>query len=223
MNTQDIKNITKTGAILTLIGSVCMLSGAALLMISGADMDLALETNNISGYLAAVEENRTMLVVNLTLWIIGVILLGAAATLMISINKERFVFSRIAQYNYHISIPIVVISYMAWLAVIVPISGGDSGEVTYLTASVGWFATRADWVATFLVLGIGPMLISLTGKDYWVPRWLLRWSYGCLIAGLLNVLALYLGGLTTYGFLVIPVGMGWMIAVAVVLFKKSRE
>jgi hypothetical protein len=221
MDTQTIKNITKTGAILTLIGSVCMLTGAALLVISGADMDLALETNNIAAYIDAVNANETLVILNLSLWILGVILIGAGASLMISLSNNRPVWSRIAQYNYHIAIPIVVISYMVWLSVIVSILKNDPDELSFFTESIGWLATKADWVATFLVLGIGPLLISLSGKDHWIPSWLFRWSYVCLIAGTLNVIAMYVGGLTTYGFLVIPVGMGWMIAVSVILFKRS--
>ncbi len=222
MEAQAIKNIAKTGAYAALIGSLCMLSGAAMLAISGADMDLALETNDISGYLTAVGNNRILLIINLSLWIFGVIILGAAATMMISLGRQRIVLSKLAQYNYQVAIPIVVISYVAWMTVILPVSGNTSEEVAFLTESIGWFATRADWVATILVLGIGPVLISLAGRNIWVPKWLLKWSYTALVSGILTILALYIGGMTTFGFTIIPVGMGWMVASSVVLFRIKK-
>ncbi|MCH7514306.1 MAG: hypothetical protein IH947_10265, partial [Bacteroidetes bacterium] len=37
---------------------------------------------------------------------------------------------------------------------------------------------------------------------------------------LLTAIAMYAGGLTTYGFLIIPVGLGWTIAASIVLFRR---
>ncbi len=47
-----------------------------------------------------------------------------------------------------------------------------------------------------------------------------RELYIALLAGLLTTLAQFTGGLTTYGFLIIPVGMGWMLGASVVLFRR---
>lgn len=46
------------------------------------------------------------------------------------------------------------------------------------------------------------------------------WSYIALLTGFLNVLAQFAGGLATYGFLIIPVGMGWMPGASVVLYRR---
>jgi hypothetical protein len=58
-----------------------------------------------------------------------------------------------------------------------------------------------------------------------VPTWLLRWSYVTAFAGVLTAVAILTGGagLMTYGFAIVPVGVGWMIAAGVVLLRKGGE
>ena len=48
---------------------------------------------------------------------------------------------------------------------------------------------------------------------------------GLALTGALNALAMLTGGagLLTYGFLIIPVGIGWMIAAGVVLLLSAPE
>jgi hypothetical protein len=206
----------------TFSGSVCMVIGAILLGISGADLDTEIYANDLAKYLDMADAGKTVLLANLSLWILGVILIGAGASMMIYLSEEKPVTSRLALYNYFIGIPIVVVSYMAWVALIVQLAPGGDTDVA-IAEVIGWFAVRTDWVATVLVLGTGPLLLSLAGEKNWVPKWLKTWSFLCLLAGILNVLAMYLGGLTSYGFLIIPVGMSWMFAASVVLFRKKAK
>lgn len=222
MNSNFEKQATRIAAITTLAGSVCMLVGAAILAASGTDLDKSLAANDIVGYLTLAKTSKIMLISNLSIWILGVILLGVAASMMAYLSRENKVLSLIARYNYWVGTPIVVISYMAWLAVVVRLTNYEPSSVSLIAEVVGWFGVRADWVATVLVLGTGPLLLSLAGKNSWVPKWLAVWSFLCLVTGGLNIIAMFLGGLTTYGFLIIPVGMGWMVASSVVLFKKLK-
>lgn len=222
MNNDFDKSATKIGAFTTLLGSLCMLGGAALWVTSGTEIDVSLAANDMAGYLTAANESKTILVANLSIWIVGVILLGVAASMMTYLSRENPIHSLIARYNYWVGIPIVVISYVAWLAVVVRLTAYEPSSVSTIAEAVGWFATRADWVATVLMLGTGPLLLSLAGKNSWVPKWLEVWSYFCFAAGILNIIAMYLGGLSTYGFLIIPVGMGWMVASSIALFKQLK-
>lgn len=221
MDNQFEKSAARIGAVTTLIGSVCMLSGAALWGTSGADIDLALNQQDMAGYLTAAKAAQPQLIANLSLWITGVLLLGAGASMMTFLSRENKVITLLARYNYWIAIPIVVVSYVAWLSVVVRLAEHEPASVAAVAEAVGWFASRADWIATVLVLGTGPFLISLAGKNSWVPQWLQIWSYLTLLMGGLNITAMYFGGLPTYGFIIIPVGMGWMVAAAVVLLRKK--
>ncbi len=87
--------------------------------------------------------------------------------------------------------------------------------------TLGWFASRADWVATILIVGIGPTLIAVAGRGEWVPNWFYYWSFLTAFAAVLNAVAMFTGGsgLSTYGFLIIPIGVGWMIAAGIVLLR----
>lgn len=223
MENQNLKTTAKIAAITVLIGSVFMLVGAAIWGISGADIDQALSEKDMANYLILAHERKTMLITNLTLWICGVIVLGAAGFLMANLSNSKSILSKIIRYNYSIAIPIVVIAYTAWLSIVVRLTAHDPHETAELAEVVGWFASRADWIATILILATGPFLIAISGRNSWVPKWFRIWSYVCLFTGFLNLLAMFADGLTTYGFLIIPVGMGWMVASFFVLRRLSKS
>ncbi|MBK7869294.1 MAG: hypothetical protein IPJ74_00750 [Saprospiraceae bacterium] len=219
MESQNKTTAARIGAYTTLIGSLCMFIGTAFLEFSGAGIDGAIDANDLSSYLNKVSENRMLLIGNLSFWIVGVILIGAGATMMSALSTKHPIIAKIVQYNYGIAIPLVVASYAAWLSVVVQLPDGSSPTSIAIAEVVGWFASRADWIATILVLATGPFLISVAGRKDWMPNWLYIWSLICLFTGLLNAISLYAGGLPSYGFIIIPVGMGWLIASSVVLFK----
>jgi len=222
MENDNLQTAFKAGAYATLIGAICMLAGAALWGSTGADLDKALDTGELANYLTIANENMTPLIANISLWIFGVILIGIGATMMTIVSKQRPVIAKIAQYNYWIAVPIAVVSYVAWLAVIVRISAHSTETSAAIAEAVGWFASRADWIATILIVGTGPALIASAGKNDWVPNWLRICSFITLFAGLLTLLAMYAGRLTTYGFLIIPVGIAWLIAASIVMFKQAK-
>jgi len=222
MKNHHEKDAARLGAYTTLLGSICMLAGAALGIASGTDIDQSLYNGNIADYLKESLVFQNMLIVNLSLWILGVILLGIGATMMALLSDQNIVMAQLIRYNYGIAIPIVIVSYMAWLAVVVRLASSSSPEAAAIAEAVGWFAVRTDWVATVLVLGTGPVLIAISGRAIWVPNWLRVWSFICLFAGLLTTVAQYTGGLTTYGFLIIPVGMGWMVAASITQFRLKN-
>ncbi|MCB0017156.1 MAG: hypothetical protein KDE09_05150, partial [Anaerolineales bacterium] len=57
----------------------------------------------------------------------------------------------------------------------------------------------------------------------WAPTWLLRFSYANAFCGLLTTVALYTNSLGTYGFIIIPVGLLWMICAGVVLLRQATH
>ncbi len=219
MEIQSKKTAAKVGAYTTLLGSLCMLIGTAFWGSSGADLDKSLDARDLTTYLASVQEVGTLLITNLSCWIVGVILIGCGATMMTVLSASRPVAAKIALYNYWIAVPLVVASYAAWLAIVARLSADGTPASATLAEVLGWFASRADWIGTILVLGTGPALVASAGREDWVPKWLFFWSRVTLAAGVITVVAMYAGGMTTYGFLIIPVGMGWLIAASVVLFR----
>ncbi len=220
MENQNIETTTKIGAYTALIGALCMLAGATFWGISGADLEKALYNGDIANYLINAQENYTLVIANISIWIIGVTLIGIAGTMMVKLCVQRQAISTIAMYIYWIALPLVIASYVAMLTVVVQLSPDISEATVSIAGAMGWFGTRVDWIATIFMLGIGPALISVAGRGDWVPNWLARWGFLALFASLLTAVAMFMGGLTTYGFLIVPVGLSWTIAASIVLFRR---
>jgi hypothetical protein len=111
------------------------------------------------------------------------------------------------------SVAIVSFLTMLSLAVLIP-----ALEVAVVT---GWIGARLDDIATLLIIGFGPLCLSMAGKEDWVPGWLAVWGYLAGITGLLGVIGM-LTGVAALGFIIIPFGIGWMIGSGVVLIKRSK-
>lgn len=82
---------------------------------------------------------------------------------------------------------------------------------------VGWIGARADDLATALIVGLAPFFLALAGRDGWMLTWLARWGYLAGAVGLFSLIVLYIPPLAEMGMLIIPVGIGWMIAAGVMV------
>ncbi len=202
-------------------GAVLMLIGAALWAASGADLDAALADGAIPRYLTDAAANSELLVANLSFWIAGVLMLSIGGLMLLSLGVPNSNAAIAARAVYTTGAPLAIASFVAWLALI-RLAGSGGAEVEALADTLGFFASRADWIATVLLVSVGPALIVASGRDSWVPGWLAAWGALALFAGLLSTVAMFAGGLTTYGFLVVPVGLGWTIAAGVVALRGPR-
>lgn len=205
-----------------LAGPIVMLAGVACWVASGTDLDRALADGDVAGYLTAVEGARSLVVANLSLWILGVILLGIAGIAMTNLDVRDRASALIAGLCYLVAVPLAIGSFAAWLALVVQLPAEASAAQVAVAEVVGWFASRSDWIATVLVVGAGPALVSTAGRGDWVPGWLFGWGLLAAVAGVLTVLALFAGGLTSYGFLVVPVGLGWTLAAGIILLRGDE-
>lgn len=223
MTTQTSDATKRHAGLTAILGAICALTGAALWGASGADIDAALATGDTAGYLQAAGDSKGLLVANLSIWILMALLFGIAGSLLSSLGESRPVLSKAATICYQVGVPLVIVTYVAWMAIVVQVAPDTSAEAVMMTKTLGWFASRGDWLATILIVGVGPTLIAFSGKDNWVPTWLLRWGYLTLLAGLLNAIAMFTGGagLSTYGFVIIPVGVFWMLAAGVVSLRQQ--
>ncbi|GJM42377.1 MAG: hypothetical protein DHS20C20_26590 [Ardenticatenaceae bacterium] len=224
MNNENFNTAARMAAYTAMSGVVIGLTGTALWAASGTDLDLALANGDLSTYLIAAGEARNLLIANLTIWIVMVLLIGMAGTLLADLCVKRPLIAKLAKFSFRTSVPLVIVAYVAWLTIVVQIAPSASPEAIFMAEVMGWFASRADWIATILILGTGPALVSLAGRGDWVPTWLARWGVVALFAALLNAFAMLTGGagLSTYGFIIIPVGMGWVLAAGIVALRRSK-
>ena len=211
----------RLGGYTAIAGCVTMIIGAALWGTSGTDLWAVLDGGDMAGYLAAIEPVKGQLVANLSVWILGVLILGVAGSMLTALCTQRRPLAKVAQVCFQTAVPLVIVSYIAMLAVVVQLGGESSETAVSIANAIGWIGARADDLATALIIGIGPLFIALAGRGEWVPTWLLRWGYLAGVVGVLSVLFLYLPGLGAYSFIILPVGMGWMIAAGVVLLRTQ--
>src|SRR5690606_7231151 len=145
------------------------------------------------------------LVINTCFWVLGVLLMATAGTLMAGCCISNPGLSEMARVSMRTGASIAIVSFLTMLSLAVLIPSLDVAVVT------GWIGARLDDIATILIIGFGPLCLSIAGKRDWVPGWLAVWGYLAGITGLLGVVGM-LTGMVTLGFIIVPFGIGWMIA-----------
>ena len=219
----NLRATMRLGGYTAIGGAVTMIIGAILWGTSGTDLWGALDTGDMAGYLTAAGALKAQLIANLTFWIAGVIILGVAGQALTTLLVPHSVLAKVGQACYVTAVPLVVVSYIAMMVLIVQIAPDTSATSIALAEVVGWIGVRADDLATALILGFGPLFFSLAGRAAWLPSWLLMWSYLCGGMGIFSLLTLYLGvsTLSSLAFLIIPIGLIWLIATGVLLLRRA--
>lgn len=221
--TASATGTTRLAAVLLFAAAGLMAAGGIIKRVTDADLDAALMDGTLGDYLNVVADHEAAVTINLSAWIIGVLLWGAAAVVVTTLSDRREVAARIALACYWTGVPLAVASFVAWLSLVTQIGPDANAQQLDIAAVVGWFASRADWIATAIIAGLGSMLLSVAGRDLWAPRWLLWWGALAGLAGAVTVVAIITGGLTTYGQVIIPVGVGWNVAAGVVLLRRASH
>lgn len=197
-------------------GAVIMLIGAAFWGASGTDLWQTLADNQMESYLVQSESVKHLLVVNTIFWILGVLLMGIAGKMMSALCTSNQSMSQVASFCFQSAIPIAIVSFITMLSLAIQ---KPTIEVAII---IGWIGARLDDLATMLIIGAGPLFVSIAGRNNWVPRWLRIWGYLAGFTGFLVVVSL-LTGVVEMGFVIVPVGIGWMIAAGVVLRKRANK
>jgi hypothetical protein len=214
---------TRPAGGLALSGVGLMLVGAAIWGSTGTDIDVALQTDEMAAYLVAAAEHRTALVANLSIWIVGVLGLGAAGTAMSAVGNGPGLNRDLARFVYWVGTSLAISAFVAWLAIIVQLSGATDALEVAIAEVVGWYAYRADLVATALIVGAGPALLSWAGRGGWVPSWLFGWGQLAALFGVLCFLPYFVPELPfVLTFVIVPVGVGWTLAAGIVLLRHGR-
>ena len=214
--------IAQLGGYTAIVGAISMFIGAALWGLSGTDLWTALSTGDLANYLISVGAAKTVLVANTSFWIAGVLLMGVAGKMMAKLSQRRPAWAQVGLVCLQTAVPLAIVSFITMLSLAVQIGADSSATAVAIAEVIGWIGARADDLATLLIVGVAPLFISLAGRDDWVPTWLLRFSYLAGFAGLLSVMAIYNPALASLGFVIIPFGLGWMIAAGVVMVRQAK-
>lgn len=146
-----------------------------------------------------------------------------AGTALARSCTRRHLTARIALLCYWTGVPLAVASFVAWLGLVLQIGATPTSTELAIAEIFGWWVSRTDWLATVLLVGLGPLLISTAGRDDWVPTWLFGLGVLAGLAGGVTIIAMAFGGLATYGQVSIPVGLAWTVAAGVVLMREARN
>ncbi|MBK8517063.1 MAG: hypothetical protein IPL55_12515 [Saprospiraceae bacterium] len=208
------KNAKAFAGWVSICGAISMIIGAIFWGSSGTDLWQTLATGQMQSYLSKLPEVQHLLVINTSFWIMGVLLLATAGTFMSGFCISNLRLATFSQVFMCSAAPIAIVSFMIMLSLAIHPPSAESA------ITIGWIGTVLDDVATFLIIGASPFILSISGKDDWVPGWLVWWGYLAGIAGLVSIVGMLIG-VAAIGFFIIPFGIGWMIAAGVVLIKKK--
>ena len=197
---------------LAIVGAISMFIGAAFWASSGTDLWETLATNQMENYLGELASVKQLLVINTSFWILGVLLLGSAGQNMVEYCKTKSGLAKVASFCIQTAVPVAIVAFIIMLSLAIY---QPATETAY---SIGWIGARLDDLATALLVGFFPFIISMAGKEDWVPNWLRVFGIIAGLAGILVIVSLYTG-IVFLGFIIIPVGLGWMIAAGVVLIR----
>lgn len=212
----EIGIIKKFSGTVIIAGTLSMLTGAAFWGASETDLWQSLANGKMEEYLVQVEGKKDILVVNTIFWTLGVMLLGIGVIFMSDSFISRYRLARVAKELVRIAIPVAIVSFIVMLSLAIHPPTIESAM------AIGWIGARLDDLATILIIGACPVFLSVAGRNDWIPGWLTIWGYLAGIAGLLGILSL-LTGIVVLGFVIIPFGLGWMLAAGLVLIRKSKD
>lgn len=193
-----------------------MLMGAACWGASGTDLWQALAGQTMNAYLNSLESVKPMLAASTFFWTLGVLLLGTAGTMMSAMCTKRPGLVQLQKTLLGTAVPVAVVSFFMMFSLTVSATDIHSANL------IGWTGARLDDLATAMIIGFSPMLLSVAGKKDWVPGWLGTWGMLAGLAGALDIACMFTG-LTALSFIIIPIGMGWMIAAGVVLIRRAHS
>ena len=159
MNDKNINTVTRLGGYTAIGGAVTMIIGAVFYFSSGTDLWSALAVGDMVGYLVAVAEVKTQLVVSFTFWILGVLILNTAGTMLAESCRQRRAWAQVAMVCFRTGVPLAIVSFIAMLVLVVQIAPDTSATAVSIAKIVGWIGTRADDLATVLIIGGGPLFI----------------------------------------------------------------
>lgn len=216
---RTLSDLTRFGGLMAIIGAALMLTGAILWQASGTDLDAALAAGDMAGYLAGAA-GSSLVVLNLVAWTVGVLFLGAGGVALTRDPGNADRPAHLARLAFVTAVPLAIGAFMAMLAIVVRLPVEASAAELALADVVGWWASRADWTATVLLVGFGPFLVSWAGRDAWVPGWLMWLGWLAGVAAVATIMAMFTDALSGYGFLIVPIGLIWLIAAGVVVLRS---
>src|SRR5690606_33563583 len=138
---ENKKSVILTGRI-SIAGALCMILGATCWGASGTDLWQVLADEQIEQYLVQLPKVKSLLVLNTFFWIIGVLLLATALSLMADFTNSNYGLAPLVKVLSQSGASIAIVSFIMMLSLAIVNPAVDSASL------VGWIGARIDDLAT---------------------------------------------------------------------------
>lgn len=214
-----LREARRHAGMVLVVGVATMVVGAAIWASTGIDLDVASQTGTTAAIMEDVVANSTALSAVFVVWLSGMVWFAIASRLLGRLPMRAGV-REVATASLTLGATFGGVSYLAFLTVVhgaAPSGGAES------MAAWTWFASNLDWAATILVLAIPvPCLVLFGDVHGWFSPLLRRLSLLPMLAGVGTAVALLTGnGISTFGFLLVPIGMIHMASTGITLWRNA--
>ena len=195
-------------------GAVTMVAGAISYFSAGADLWAARAQDSVASYLADVVGQQGRLDAALSMWCLGALLLGLGGSGLA--RQGRGTASSMASAAYAIGSGLAITSFLLMMAVVR--IADEGAEAALVAEGLGFAGAHLDDVATAVLIGLGPVLVALSGA---VSGWLVRWAWACGAAAGVMLVSVYFDASGTWGMVIVPVGIGWSLAAGITALRRG--
>lgn len=211
----------KLTGLLLIAGAVIMISGAIFLGTTGTDLWAATTNGTMQDYMIQIKGHIPPLVANLSLWILGVMVIGLAGSNLSKLNFQNHFWSVVALQFYRIGPILGIMAFLLMLSLVLVVPA--EAEALLLADAIGWLGTTIDDLATMMLIGFGPLAICQAAKENWMPIWLFWWGQLAGLVNLIYLISLFIDAALGLTPVIIVLGMGWLIASGIVLLRLDPK
>jgi hypothetical protein len=148
---------------------------------------------------------------------VGVLVLALGGVLLTGRTTDAA--STAARATYSIGAALAIPAFMTMIALTRLAESGTDAPA--LVEALAFLGARLDDVATIVIIGLGPILITLASRKTWMPRWLVRFALVVGVAALVSVISLFFGQAGSFGLLLVPIGIVWSISAGIVTLRRA--
>jgi len=183
----------------------------------GLDLDAALADNTMADYLSEAAGSTTAIMVNISLWITGGLIMALGVTLL-SHSVRPSPAASIARFGSVAGAASLVMFFPLMMGLVLGLQGRP--ELDAVGVAFGQGATISDWVGSILIFAVAPGGIALAGRDDWVPGWVVKLAQATMALGVLTIIGLIVGAVSPLGVPLIVVGLVLTISLGVSAIRQ---
>ena len=207
---------SRTAGVVALVAPLVMVAGAAVWASTGTDLDAAVTNGTVGDYLTQVAAAPSTVYLHVLLWMVGGPLLGLAILLLVRRQDIGGTHGVVATAAAHLGAAMAIVCFSIWFALLELRGASGAQDVVHV---LGFLASRVDWVATVLLIGVAPAAVSWARGGRTWQRILSTLAAGLGVIALIG-LWLQAEAAIAIGFVEVPVGLAWFVATGITELRR---